>query len=98
MQQLLGYFIVWDQEGAEQLVLMSQEIRKNAQNEVMGFRKLFMLNTLDGEEVQWLATEQVFCRRDGTRLRKRSPCIAAGDDVGQLRVYRNIFAKRRAQN
>ena len=93
MQQLLGCFIVRDEEGAEQLVLMSQEIRKNVRNEVMGFRKLFMLNTLDGEEVRWLATEQVFCRRDGTRLRRRGPCIATEDDIGRLLAHRKIMSE-----
>ena len=98
MQQLLGYFIVWGQDGTEQLVMVGQEIFKNGQNEVMGFRKLFMLNTLGGEEVQWLATEREFCRKAGTRLRTRGPFVAAGDDVGRLQAHRrDIVATRRSR-
>lgn len=69
MRQILLYFRVSNRNGEKQLVVASQDIQTDRKKAIIAARKVFTLDTPDGEEVFPLKNQRSFMKRDGAVLR-----------------------------
>jgi hypothetical protein len=69
-KEIIGVFKARNGIKRKHLVYVSQEISVNRQKVIIGARKIFNLDSLDGEEVRSTADPDIFLMADGTTLRK----------------------------
>ncbi|WP_136797593.1 hypothetical protein [Desulfosediminicola ganghwensis] len=86
MRQVIGYFIVNQPDGAERVVVVSQEIATDKSNTVVAARKVFTLDTADGEKVNGCEEKRYFTKRNGQILKITGPCIANEKDLSNYQM------------
>ena len=86
MRQVIGYFIVHQPDGVERVVVVSQEVTTGKANAIVAARKVFTLDTADGEEVIGCETKRSFTQKDGQKLKILGQCIANERDLLDYRV------------
>lgn len=74
MTELIGHFEVLSADSAKHLVIMCQECTLDDGNVVVSARKVFTLDTVDGEEVQLTNDTRTFVRQNGALLRRLGHC------------------------
>lgn len=74
MKQIIGQFEVTSSEQFSQKVIVSQDITADDSGRVVTARKVFTLNTEDGEEVIRTKDPRIFLKEDGTVLKKVGYC------------------------
>jgi hypothetical protein len=72
MKKILGTFTVTDSTLRQHTVFVSQETILDEQGTLIKTRKLFNLNSLEGEEVQRTESPGILSLHDGNILRKTS--------------------------
>ncbi|SHO49009.1 hypothetical protein [Desulfopila aestuarii] len=70
MKQLIGQFEVTSLAHHNQKVIVFQDIIADESGVVVSARKVFTLNTEDGEEVNRTSDPRIFLKEDGTVLKK----------------------------
>jgi hypothetical protein len=78
MKYPLGYFEVTSSGKAPELVIVSQELSVTDQNVIVASRKIFTLNTENGEEIFPTKDSQTFSKKDGTLVKKIGLCRVGG--------------------
>ena len=68
--QELGFFMATSPENINQKIIISQNITMNESNTVINSRKIFTLNTFDGEQVFRTQDPQLFVNKNGTIFKR----------------------------
>ncbi|SHO49935.1 hypothetical protein [Desulfopila aestuarii] len=84
MKHPIGYFEVTSSGKAPQLVIVSQEMSVTDQNVIVASRKIFTLNTENGEEIFPTKDSQTFSKKDGTLFRKLGLCRVSGGSRNRI--------------
>lgn len=90
MRQVIGYFIVHQPDGVERVVVVSQEVTTGKTNAIVAARKVFTLDTADGEEVVGCETKRSFTQKDGKVLRIIGQCIANETDLSNYHMRKRL--------
>lgn len=72
MKEVIGSFTVTNGASQPQIVFVSQKTTVNENNVVIGSKKIFTLNSVDGEAVYRTEDPNTLVLKDGTTLRKTS--------------------------
>ncbi|WP_419176800.1 hypothetical protein [Desulfosediminicola sp.] len=93
MRELIGYFKVSHPDGTELLVIVSQDITTDKRGVVVAARKIFTLNTVDGEEVSRPDNKRFFSRENGQLLKIIGNCITNESDLLRLQMNKRRQAR-----
>lgn len=85
MKRPLGYFEAKSTGSIPEIVIVSQEVRRDNENLFVAARKIFTLGTVDGEEIFRTEDPQAFSKNDGTLLKKIGGCQANGSSRSCMR-------------
>lgn len=88
MRQIIGYLAVTHPDGSDRLVVVSQEITTDKRNVVVAARKVFTLDTIDGEEVIGCNKTRFFTLKDGQLLKVVGHCVTKEEDLLRYQMRR----------